>query len=148
MIKEHAPPIINNIKDVAVTWDAIEPELEALRTEIDKLSTVKSPDTENEKVIARLEKLYKIMPYPSATIDERRAVLKAALYRKPPFSENKLRLILAQYVNGEDGYRLEVSPHDNSVSVRLAISEESVSVAREMIRQMIPANMVLVIDLM
>ncbi len=143
MIKDNAPSFMNNIREIAALWSAIEPELEELRSCISKLPFIKLPGQTDKDLISRLEQFYDIPSLASLSVEERAATLNAAVFAKPPFTENKLRQILTIFTGREDGYTLEVDSSARTVRITLAVSTSRMSIATAMIRQIIPANMLL-----
>lgn len=143
MIKDNAPSFMNNIREISALWAAIEPELEKLRSCISKIPFIKLPGQTDKDLISRLEQLYDIPSLTSLSAEERAATLNAAAFSRPPFTENKLRQILAIFTGKEDGYTLEVDSSARTVRITLAVSVPRIHIATTMIRRIIPANMLL-----
>lgn len=126
---------------------AQEPELEAILKAIDFVLDNFFIETATEYGISRLEKMARVTPVEGDTLDTRRFNLLAKWNSNIPYTEQALNQLLSALC-GEDGYKLIIDGANYTLTVKLALYNESnIEAVRELLEKVVPANMVINITL-
>ncbi len=100
-----------------------------------------------ENGVKRWESLLKISPKVTYTLDERKFNILACLNKQLPYTLESLRYALT-VLCGEDGYTLKLSPDKYELVVKLALSNENnIDAVKDLLDNMIPANLIRVVQL-
>lgn len=100
----------------------------------------------DERGIENFEKIYGIRPSSQSTIEERRAIVYSKMIFKPPFTRQRIEMILDNLL-GKNNYAYKIYPKDYSVLISItAISADVYHKVVNDLRQIVPANMTLVLS--
>ena len=100
----------------------------------------------NELGVARWEKMLGITPAPSDTLENRRFRINARMNADIPYTHRSLEELLDNLC-GEGMYKLTITPNDYTIKVAIALSSPTnTDTVEEAIRDLIPANMLLVVE--
>lgn len=146
MLEKLAPPIVGQIKEIAIVWEIVEPELKLIAGAIKRLPLSIDASTADEDAVIRLERLYGIIPYTNQSIEERKAIIKAKQSIIRPFTMVTIKRLLETIVGGRDGYMVELDKEHHLLHVYLAASEDLLELAWSILRPIIPANLCLVTE--
>ena len=100
----------------------------------------------DKRGIENFEKLYGIIPGNKATLEERRAIAYSKMIFKPPFTRQRMEMLLDNLL-GKGNYAYKIYGTDYSVLISItAISVDVYNKTVSNLRQIVPANMALVLS--
>jgi len=146
-IKDLWPPIIQELdafKKIAEIEDSL---FEQLKQEIESIVNDQFISTATEKGIARRERMLKISPFADDTLETRRFRVQGMWNDKLPYTYRVL-LERLDSLCGPDGYVIELNAGEYSLNIKIELTkkrmfDEVVRIAR----QMVPANIVITVEL-
>ena len=116
-LQDYLPPILLKTYEFPLLCDTEQPEIDRLRDAADAVLDAQFISTAGETAIARYEKIFKITPMDTDTLDERRFRVLAKINAQLPFSVRRLRQQLATLC-GDDGYKLELDGGKYTLAVK------------------------------
>ena len=135
-------PVLRNIRSFREIAKAEEPEIMQILSAIDKTLDNMYISTADESGIARFEKLMSIIPADGDDLEVRRFRLHTKWNDALPYTEQELHNRL-KTLCGEDGYTLNISYNDYSLSVGVALrNKEALSMVEELLADIVPCNLV------
>lgn len=141
-LHDYLPPILLKTYEFPLLCDTEQPEIDCLRDAADAVLDAQFISTAGEQGIARYEKIFKITPMDTDTLDERRFKVLAKINAQLPFSVRRLRQQLATLC-GDDGYKLEVNGGVYTLTVKVALTaKRNQQAVEELLADIVPANMV------
>lgn len=141
-LQDYLPPILLKTYEFPLLCDTEQPEIDRLRDAADAVLDAQFISTAGETAIARYEKIFKITPMDTDTLDERRFRVLAKINAQLPFSVRRLRQQLATLC-GADGYKLELDGDRYTLSVKVALTaKRNQQAVEELLADIVPANMV------
>ena len=144
---EHLPPRYSNVNEFNAIFDAATPEVSVLEHLIDDAYNNTFIGTTQEIGVSRLERIMNVFPLPDDTLEKRRATLVS----KSIGIDASTKKSLQKYVKtilGDDLVSMTIDTATHTVTVRMNLSSKNkAQVLREKMRALIPANMVLVIEI-
>ena len=141
-LQDYLPPILLKTYEFPLLCDTEQPEIDRLRDAADAVLDAQFISTAGETAIARYEKIFKITPMDTDTLDERRFKVLAKINAQLPFSVRRLRQQLATLC-GDDGYKLEVNGGVYTLTVKVALTaKRNQQAVEELLADIVPANMV------
>lgn len=120
-LQDYLPPILLKTYEFPLLCDTEQPEIDRLRDAADAVLDAQFISTAGETAIARYEKIFKITPMDTDTLDERRFRVLAKINAQLPFSVRRLRQQLATLC-GDDGYKLELDGGKYTLTVKVALT--------------------------
>ena len=90
-LQDYLPPILLKTYEFPLLCDTEQPEIDRLRDAADAVLDAQFISTAGETAIARYEKIFKITPMDTDTLDERRFRVLAKINAQLPFSVRRLR---------------------------------------------------------
>lgn len=143
-LPEHAQEII----EMRVIMAAEQKEFERLWTEIDNTKKDQFLVTATENGIARWERMLKISPKATDTIEERRLRILAKVNEQLPFTKVTLAQSLTALC-GEGGYKLEIQYGEYRVRVLVALTaRKMVDEVQKLLQRVLPANLLIEVTLL
>lgn len=98
--------------------------------------------------VARRERMLKIAPKASETLDERKFRLLARYNEDIPYTVPNLKICLAN-ICGANGYRLNLIHNTFTVMIKVElVSKNNLETVRELLERLVPLNMIIDLDLM
>lgn len=141
-LNEYLPSILLKTYEFPLLCDTEQREFDRLNTAVDEVLDAQFVSTAGEQGIARYEKIFKITPMDTDTLDERRFKVLAKINAQLPFSVRRLRQQLATLC-GDDGYKLEVNGGVYTLTVKVALTaKRNQQAVEELLADIVPANMV------
>lgn len=141
-LQDYLPPILLKTYEFPLLCDTEQPEIDRLRDAADAVLDAQFISTAGETAIARYEKIFKITPMDTDTLDERRFRVLAKINAQLPFSVRRLRQQLATLC-GDDGYKLELNGDRYTLTVKVALTaKRNQQAVEELLADIVPANMV------
>lgn len=141
-LQDYLPPILLKTYEFPLLCDTEQPEIDRLRDAADAVLDAQFISTAGETAIARYEKIFKITPMDTDTLDERRFRVLAKINAQLPFSVRRLRQQLATLC-GDDGYKLELDGGKYTLTVKVALTaKRNQQAVEELLANIVPANMI------
>ena len=141
LLKNYIPDILKGVRELDAIMTAENPTILDIWQACEDCMNDQFLSESTEHGIARREKMLGITPYATDTIDDRRFRLLSRYNENMPYTRRSLANLLASLC-GEDGYKLEITTAEFSVSVKVALTakkqEDSV---RETLERILPYNM-------
>ena len=141
-LNEYLPSILLKTYEFPLLCDTEQREFDRLNTAVDEVLDAQFISTAGERGIARYEKIFKITPMDTDTLDERRFKVLAKINAQLPFSVRRLRQQL-ETLCGADGYKLELDGDRYTLTVKVALTaKRNQQAVEELLADIVPANMV------
>ncbi len=147
-ILSYLPDFIKDFREFQRLAEAENPELLIIWENLERVMKDQFVTTSTENGVKRWEKILKIIPKGSETLDERKFRILTRLNEKLPFTYRRLDRQLASLC-GEEGYFLEVSNKDYTVIVKVElIAKSNIEDIRRLLERILPANMLFELSLL
>ncbi len=137
----YLPEFIKEFREFQRLAEAENPELLSVWENLDHVMKDQFVTTSTENGVKRWERILKIIPKGSETLDERKFRILTRLNEKLPFTYKILGRQLASLC-GEEGYFLEVLNQEYTVIVKVElIAKSNLEDIRRLLERILPANM-------
>lgn len=147
-INSYFPDIMKEVREFKAIAVAENPEMELIYTAIEDVMDSSFIGTAKEYGLARFERIVKLTPKATDTLDERRFRALAKFNEDTPYTVKKLRELL-NTLCGEDGYLLEINNNEFRLRVKVALkSKKNREAVEELTEKIAPVNMVISVQLM
>ena len=145
----YIPHIIRDVKEYkSVLNDGEEAEVESLWLSLDDALNDQFIHSATENGVSRWEKLLKISPKATATLDERKFTILSKLNGQLPFTIRRLEEILMEFC-GEGNYLIDLDHNNYILNVKLGLSAKSkFDDVTVMLRRIVPANLIINVSIM
>lgn len=147
-LTEYLPEVLKNVTEMRAIMNAETPEVQAIWDACEDCMNDQFISESTENGIARREKMLKITPYATDTLEDRRFRLQARHNENIPYTRKNLASLL-ESLCGKDGYELTILTQTFTVKVRVALAvkkqEESI---KELLERVLPYNMVFSVELL
>ena len=141
-LQDYLPPVLLKTYEFPLLCKTEQPEFDRLNAAATAVLDAQFVTTAGERGIARYEKIFKITPMDTDTLDERRFKVLTRINTQLPFSVRRLRQQLATLC-GADGYKLEVNGGVYTLTVKVALTaKRNRQAVEELLADIVPANMV------
>lgn len=144
---DYLPRVSKEVREFKTIADTEQPEIaavwEALEAALDDQFVLDA--TENG--VSRWEKILKIVPQATRTLDERKFLILVRLNEELPYTMTTLKQRLAGLC-GEDGYSVELNNAAYTLTVEVAlVAKNSMADVAALLQRAAPANLVINITL-
>lgn len=147
-ILEYLPDFLREVKEIVAHAKAEYPELENLWAANDSAYSDQFLYTMGENGITRWEKMLKISPMGTDTLEDRRFRIINRLNAQLPYSYKMLEAHLIQMC-GPGGYVMSYNKDNWTLTIKIALtSKKQFDEIKVLINQMIPMNIILDYDLL
>jgi hypothetical protein len=147
-IESYFPDLLKEVKEFQKIAEAENPELTLLWGELGDLLDNQFIDTATKTGVARREKMIRITPKATDTLEERKFRLLARYNENLPYTLRALQSQLT-ILCGENGYRLEINYGAFILKAKLELTnKKNVQAVGEMLERIVPANMLLSVELL
>lgn len=147
-ILEYLPEFLKEVKEIVIHAKAEEPELAALWGASENAYSDQFLYTMTENGIKRWEKMLDIVPMGTDSIEDRRFRIINRINAQLPYSYRMIESHLTQMC-GENGYKMSYDKATWTLTVRIALtSKKQYAEVLNMVSAMIPANILLDVDLL
>lgn len=147
-ILEYLPDFLKDVKEIVIHARAEEPELAALWQACEDAYADQFLYTMTENGIKRWENMLKISPMGTDTIEDRRFRVINRVNAQLPYSYRMIEAHLTQMC-GADGYKMTYDKATWTLEIRITLtSKKQFDDVQVMVSEMIPANIVLDVDLL
>ena len=146
---DYLPEFLRNVREYkAILTDAVQPEVIELFQAIENALSDQFVDSASESAISRYEKMLKITPRATQTLDERRFTILTLMNAQLPYTLNSLKKRL-ENLCGKDNYSVEVDANNYTLVVRVALTAKNAfNDVCDVLEKIVPANMVIDASLM
>lgn len=146
--KTYLPEVLEEVRDFQGLGAGFDPETEEFRGLAESLAEETWAPAATEWGISAMERLYCLHPLPGENLEQRRFRVMGRIQSRPPYSMGWLRERLAESC-GPDGFSAE----DDGINCCLTVcagagSLENYGILRKTLRQQIPANVELRMQLL
>lgn len=139
----YLPPYLQNYRELIAITDAEHPETEAVKQSIDLVLSESFVDTLDEYGCERWEKMLKIVIKPTDTLELRRFAILSKLLEDLPYTMRRLHEVLARLC-GAKYYSVVLKHTEYFIQIWIEVqSMEKREIVIETVKRMIPANLVL-----
>ena len=141
---DYLPEFLRNIKEYkAILTDAVQPEVEKLFEAVENGMNDQFIIDATENGVSRWEKMLKIVPKATQTLDDRRFAVLARMNEQLPYTMTSLKQRLEDLC-GKDKYSVEMDVDTFTLTVRVALSaQDNFKEVCEMLERVVPANIVI-----
>lgn len=144
---DHLPDILRDIYEFRGICSAGDNELEALKDALAEVVNDNFVRTLSENGCSRWERMLKLTPKATDTLDDRRFRILAAINQDTPYTMRGLHVLLSALC-GADEYSAELDPGNYTISVKLALTaKEQFSEVQKLLAMVLPANIASLITL-
>lgn len=148
LLINYLPPHSAELLEVQSLMTAEQPEIERLWGDIDNALKDQFLSTATITGIMRWEKMLKLVPRATDTLDERRFRILARINEQLPFTKNTLRDML-KALCGEKGFRMTIFYGEYRIRVLVELSvKKMVAEVESLLKRVIPANMFVEVSLL
>lgn len=146
-IAEHWIEELRTIREFKLLADIEDAELADIHSTITNLINDQFIETATEKGIARRERILKIVPFADDSIDDRRFRVLSRWNSKLPYTYRGLLQRLDQLC-GEEGYVVNLNHNNYTLLIKIELTAKRMFEEVELMsRKMVPANMVITVEL-
>lgn len=144
----YLPEFLREVREYkAILTDAVQPEIDELHKNIERILNNQYIETADEYGVSRWEKMLKISPQATASLDNRKFTILTRMNEQLPYTMTSLKQRL-ENLCGKDGYSVEVDANAFKLKVGVALtSRSSFNDVELMLEKVVPANMVLEVTL-
>lgn len=147
-LKTYFPDVLREFYELQKIAETENPELLLLKEEIEKTLDDQFIDTARETGIAKREKMLRLSPKQTDTLEERRFRILSRYNENIPYTLRVLHSQLA-ILCGEKGYLLEINYRDFVLKAKLELtSKKNVDAVGEMLERIVPVNMLFAVSLL
>lgn len=141
-IKYYLPDIIHQIREYQEIEKKYDHNIVTAISQLNRIEQNRFLDGLDEYGCERNEQILGIIPDPSDTLEDRRRRIRGYYTSNKPYTIKKLREVL-RAMCGENGYILTVDTENYIVKVAIKLeSRRLVDNADELVRRMVPANLI------
>ena len=141
----YLPEVLQNVREFEKTFESEEPEFEKLQDELSKVLKDLFVTDATERGIERWEKLLKIVPKATDTLDDRKFRIMTKLIRRLPYTLRRLGEMLKTLCgDGNFDIKLDNDRYEIEIKVDLAGNNNIVDVL-SLLRIVIPANLIYIL---
>lgn len=145
MLGEYLPPVLSEIKNIKSLMQLLQPVDNAMWYALETLLNNQFVDTADVNGVKKWEEELLLFPKLSDSLDLRKFAIKTKLIEP---SVNSYRAIKSRLISllGEDNFTLTVTDYTVNVFLQLGLNSKLDSI-KKLLRNIIPANMVLNVDM-
>ncbi len=144
---DYLPIKIQVFREIKAINETEQPEMNLLWENLDNFLKDQFVSDSTERGVSRWEKILKIIPKGTASLEDRKFTILTRLNESLPFTLTKLKQQLTTLC-GADGFQLTLNADEYTISVRVAlIAKNAFDDVTTMLKRMLPANMVVKQDL-
>lgn len=146
-LMDYLPSVMREIQELQYLMRAEQPEAERFWTGLADALADQFVPTALETGVIRWEKILKISPKATDTLEERKFRITARMTEKLPYTWRRLEEQL-KLICGADGFSLELTG-EFLVTIKVGLkSKRNYETAKEMVERVLPSNLVLDISVL
>lgn len=140
-LKDYLPPILLKTYEFPLLCLTEQQEIDLLSNGISEVFDSQFISTAPLRGIERYEKIFKIIPYDTDTLEDRRFRILSKFNVQLPFTVRMLKQQLT-LLCGENGFILEINHNAYKLEVKVALTaKRNLDVVKQMLDNILPANM-------
>lgn len=148
MLLDYLPQFMQDMKEIKVLLSAEDMDIEALKVDVENVFKDQYFLESTENGLKHYEEMLGIVPKLTDSIETRRFRLLARFNEQLPYTEITIKRQL-EILCGKDGCSFEVIFNEYRVIVKIAlISKVMFDEAKKLLERVLPANLILDLDLM
>lgn len=145
---DYLPAYMQEYEEMATIMEVEQPEVDGLWTATEAALMDQFVMDATEYGVSRWEKILKVYPKATDTLDERKFRILALLNQQLPYTMRSMEQVLTNLC-GADGYSVELTANDYHIEVKLGVGNHSnYADVENLLTNMIPANLTRAIKLM
>jgi hypothetical protein len=145
---QYLPQFMRKYEEMVAITDAEQPEINGAWHDVEDLLADQFIHDATERGIARWESMLGISPKGTDTLDERKFRVQTELIQDLPYTMRKLEQTLTNLC-GAGQYSVELNSAEYRIEVKIALSSKNnYAEVEQLLKKIIPANMVQVISLL
>jgi len=146
LLIEYLPTVLTDVREFQVIVEAEQPEIFDLFNEIKIALENQFLLTLTEYGVIRWEKILKIVPKATYTLEERRFTIIALLSKQLPYTMRMLEIMLTELC-GADGYEINLDANTYNLEVRIALTAiNNFNDVDLMLKLICPANLIIALS--
>lgn len=144
----YLPDVLKDVEEMRAIMDVETPEIRAIWQACEDCMNDQFISEMTSNGITRREKMLKITPPATDTLEDRRFRLLSRYSENIPYTRKSLSVLLASLC-GEDGFSLAFSTSDFAVAVKVALTaKKQTDMVRETLDRILPYNMTFTVELL
>ena len=142
LLIDYIPPFMREFREIRCIMDALQPEIDALYEAAQNVLNDQFIQFATEAGIKRWEKMLKVSPKDTDTLDDRRFRLLTMMGQEMPYTLSKLHETLSA-ICGEGNFLIDLQPQNYHIKVLLALSNKNAyQEVVNTLKNIIPANLI------
>ena len=147
-LREYLPEVLKDVQEMRAIMEAEAPEVQAIWDACEDCMNDQFIMEATENGVARREKMLKITPFATDTLDDRKLRLLSRYNENIPYTRKSLETLL-ESLCGADGYILTITTATFTVNVRIALTaKKQEAIIAETLERILPYNMVFNVELL
>ena len=139
---DYLPEVLKNYKEFQKTFEAEEPEFKNLQDELSKVLKDLFVEDATERGVKRWEKILKIVPKATNSLENRKFKILSKITRKLPFTLRVLQQML-ETLCGKNNCEIELRHNDYEIEVRINLgNNNNIMDVLSLLEIVIPANLI------
>lgn len=146
-IIEFLPEFVQEYEEIRVLTSTEQIEFNSLWSEHEKAVQNSFVESADEYGVKRWERIVGIVPRADATLDERKFAIMVKINEELPYTYRALEQKLTNLC-GSTGYKIDLKPSMYSIVVKVELTaKNSFMAVKEMMEKIIPANLLVAVEL-
>jgi hypothetical protein len=138
----YLPEVLRNFREFQKTFEAEEPEFENLQDELSKVLDDLFVEDATERGVKRWEKILKITPKATDSLEDRKFRIIIYITRKLPFTLRTLGQML-ETLCGKNNYEIELRHNDYEIEVKINLADNNnIMDVLSFLKIVVPANLI------
>jgi len=145
---KYIPDILKPFKEIIELTEAENPEFDFLINRLKEVHDNQFVETAKESGVKKIEEMLHLPTRITEALEDRKYRILLKYNQSTIYTERQLILLLNQLLGGDDGYFFEIDNENYTIKIRITLtSKKMIDEATSTLKAMIPANMILDIDL-
>lgn len=138
----YLPEVLRNYREFQKTFEAEEPEVQKVQEELSKVLKDLFVEDATERGVKRWEKVLKIVPKATNSLENRKFKILSKITRKLPFTLRVLQQML-ETLCGKNNYEIELRHNDYEIEVRINLANNNnIMDVLSLLEIVVPANLI------
>lgn len=138
----YLPEVLRNFREFQKTFEAEEPEVQKVYEELSKVLNDLFIEDATERGIKRWEKILKIIPKATDSLEDRKFRITTYITRKLPFTLRALEQML-ETLCGKGNYDVELRHNQYEIEVKINLADKNnITDVLSLLEIVIPANLI------
>lgn len=147
-VSKYYPTIMKEIREFQQIAEVENPEFNLVWQELQNVLDDQFIRDATVNGVSRRERMLKITPFTSDTLDERKFRLLARYNEDIPYTVPNLKISLAN-ICGSNGYRMNLINNTFTLIIKVElVAKRNLETVRQLLERVVPMNMIIDLDLM